>query len=108
MNTALYLQSLQYKETEIASKLTGISTRTLSHIKVEPDKEILVSQKLQSDRIELDDFDKCVVRRTVNEIYGIKRIQFLLDSIKIQLLADINFQRRNIILMRLLRELVFS
>ena len=55
-----------------------------------------MSQKLQSDSIELDDFDKCVVRRTVNEMYGIKRIQFLLGSIKIQLLVDIKYHSHEV------------
>ena len=67
---------------ERASKLTCVSTRTLSRIKAEPEKEVLVSKKPRSYKTELDDFDKCVVRRTVNERYGSKTIRPTLDRIQ--------------------------
>ena len=106
MNGTLSAPLSQYRER--ASKLTGISTRTLSRINAEPEKEILASRKPRSDRIELDDFDKCVVRRTVNEMYGIKKIRPTLDRILIQLRERIDFRGGKTILERLLRDLGFS
>ena len=53
------------RERERESKLTCVSTRTLSRIKAEPEKEILVPKKPRIYMTEPDDFDKCVVRRTV-------------------------------------------
>ena len=106
MNGALYAPLSQYRER--ASKMTGISARTLSRNNSEPEKEILASRKPRSDRIELDDFDKCVVRRTVNEMYDIKKIRPTLDKILIQLRERIDFRGGNTILMRMLRELGFS
>ena len=106
MNGALSAPLSQYRER--ASKLTGISTRTLSRINAEPEKEILASRKPRSDRIELDDFDKCVVRRTVNEMYGIKKIRPTLDRILIQLRERIDFRGGKTILERSLRDLGFS
>ena len=82
-NGVLSIPLSQYRER--ASMLTGVSTRTLSRIKAEAEKEILTSRKPRSDTIELDNFDKCVVRRTVNEMYGLKKITPTLDRILIEL-----------------------
>ena len=65
---------------ERESKLIGVSSGTLSRIEAEPEKEILASKKSRSYKPELDDFDKCFVRRTVNEMYGGKNIRPTLDS----------------------------
>ena len=66
---------LYQTERERASKLTCVSTKMLFRIKAEPGKKILASKKPRSYETELDDFDKCVVRRTVNEMYGNKKIR---------------------------------
>ena len=52
-----------------------VNQNVIPHQTAEPQKEILASKKRQSFKTELDDFDKCVVRRTVNEIYGRKKIR---------------------------------
>ena len=105
-NEALSVPLPQFRER--ASKLTGISTRTLSRIKSEPGKEILKSRKPRSDRIELDDFDKCVLRRTVNEMYGVKKIRPTLDKILVEVREKIEFRGGKTVLARLLQELGFS
>ena len=88
-NDVLSLPLSQYRER--ANMLNGVSTRILSRIKAEPEKEILASRKPRSDKIELDNFDKCVVRRTVNEMYGLKKIRSTLDRILIELSERIDF-----------------
>ena len=50
----------QYREN--ATKLPGISTRTVSCIEAEPEKDILPSRKPHIDIIKLGDFDKCLLR----------------------------------------------
>ena len=64
--------------------------------------EILAS-KPRSDKIELDNFDKCVVRRTVNEMYGLKNIRPTLDRILIELRERIDFRGGKTVTMKLLR-----
>ena len=82
MNRALFVPKREReKERERASKLTCVSARTLSRIKAEPEKEVFASKKLRSYNTELGDFDKCVVRRTVSEMYGSKKIRPTLDRI---------------------------
>ena len=105
-NGVLSIPLSQYRER--ASMLTGVSTRTLSRIKAEPEKEILASRKPRSDKIELDNFDKCVIRRTVNEMYGLKKIRPTLDRILIELRERIDFRGGKTVLINLLRELGFS
>ena len=105
-NGVLSIPLSQYRER--ASMLTGVSTRTLSRIKAEPEKEILASRKPRSDKIELDNFDKCVIRRTVNEMYGLKKIRPTLDRILIELRERIDFRGGKTVLIYLLRELGFS
>ena len=69
------------REREGEKKVTCVSTRTLSRIKPEPEKEIPASKKPRSYKTELDDFEKCVVRRRVNEMYGSKTIRPTFDRI---------------------------
>ena len=57
-----------------------VNQNVILHQRAEPQKEILASKKPQSFKTELDDFDKCVVRRTVNEMYGRKKIRQFMHS----------------------------
>ena len=105
-NGVLSIPLSQYRER--ASMLTGVSIRTLSRIKAKPMKEILASRKPRSDKIELDIFHKCVVRRAVNQMFGLKKIRPTLDRILIELREKIDFRGAKTVLMNLLRELGFS
>ena len=59
MKDALFAPLSNYREG--ASKLTGISNKTLSRIKAESEKAILASRKPRSHRMKLGDFDKCEI-----------------------------------------------
>ena len=57
-----------------------VNQNVFLHQTAESQKEILASKKRLSFKTELDDFDKCVGRRTVNEIYGRKKIRQFMHS----------------------------
>ena len=57
-----------------------VNQNVIPHQRAEPQKEILASKKPRSFKTELDDFDKCVVRRTVIEMYGRKNIRQFMHS----------------------------
>ena len=59
MNDALFAPLSNYREG--ASKLTGISNKTLSRIKAEPEKLVLAPRKPRIDRKKPSDFDKCEI-----------------------------------------------
>ena len=57
MNNALFAPLSNYREG--ASKLTGISNKTLSRIKADSENAVLAPRKPWRDRMELSDFDTC-------------------------------------------------
>ena len=59
MNDALFVPLSNYRER--ASKLTGISNKTLSRIKAESEKVVLAPRKPRSDRMKPWEFDKCEI-----------------------------------------------
>ena len=59
-----------------ASKLSGISNKTVSRIKAELEKVVLAPRKPRSDRMKPSDFDKCEIcinckftRKEDNKLY---------------------------------------
>ena len=94
INGALVVPLSQYTESERESESERdrqtdterqqadrhVNQNVIPHQRAEPQKEILASKKTRSFKTELDDFDKCVVRRTVNEIYGRKKIRQFMHS----------------------------
>ena len=80
MDDALFAPLSNYRER--ASKLTGISIKTLSHIKAELEKVVLAPWKPWSGIMELSDFDKCercinckiTDNKQYNKLYIIKKI----------------------------------
>ena len=84
INGALVVPLSQYRETDRQrdSKLSDrhVNQNVIPHQRAEPQIEILASKKPQSFKTELDDFDKCAVRRTVNEMYGRKKIRQFMHS----------------------------
>ena len=68
------------RQTERQQADRHVNQNLIQHQRAEPQKDILASKKLRSFKTELDDFDKCVVRRTVNEMYGRKKIRQFIHS----------------------------
>ena len=59
MNDALFAPLSNHRER--ARKLTGISNKMLSRIKVETEKVVLAPRKPRSDGMKPSDFDKCEI-----------------------------------------------
>ena len=60
VNDVLFAPSSNYRE--VASKLTGISNKTISCIKAaDSENAVLAPRKPRRDRMELSDFDKCEI-----------------------------------------------
>ena len=60
VNDVLFAPSSNYRE--VASKLAGISNKTISHIKAADSENAVLAPRMPwRDRMELSDFDKCEI-----------------------------------------------
>ena len=94
---------------ERASEMTGVSVRTLYRIKKKACCPVNKKpRKKRKGKHDLDDFDKCVVRRTVANIYGIRKIFLSVENIRKELRDSINFTGSKTTLRRILKEMGFK
>ena len=84
MNDVLFAPLSNYRDG--ASKVTGISNKTISLIKAGLENAVLAPRKPWRDRMELSDFDKCEIfinckfthNKQDNKLYIIKNISLIL------------------------------
>ena len=82
MNDVLFAPLSNYRDG--ASKVTGISNKTISRIKASSENAVLTPRKPWRDRMELSDFDKCEIfinckithNKHDNKLYIIKKYIF--------------------------------
>jgi len=85
--------------------LTGVSITTVSSIQRSTSRRL---RKKRSDSMIFDDFDRCVVRRTVNEMMATHQILPTIGSLSKILQEKIGFKGSRETLRRLLHELGFK
>ena len=85
--------------------LTGVSSATIHRRENPKDKP---ERKVRIDKYELDDFDKCVVRRTVNDMLTKERVLPTIKRVRERLVDNIQYRGGEKHLRSTLHELGFS
>ena len=94
---------------ERASELTGVSVRTLYRIQKEERRPVYKRpRKKRVGKHDLDDFDKCVVQRTVANMYGIRKIFPTVEKIRQELKESLTFTGSKSRLRRILKHMGFK
>ena len=106
-NGELFLPVSQYLAR--ASMLTGVSKRTLTRLRAASILEERAKRKERADKIVVDDFDRCVIRRTIHNMLILKTTVPSVNSILKQIKSpdSIRFKGGREILRRILKEMGF-
>ena len=106
-NGELFLPLSQYLAR--ASMLTGVSKRTLTRFRAASILEERAKRKERADKIVVDDFDRCVIRRTKHNMLILKTTMPSVNSILKQIKSpdSIRFKGGMEILRRILKEMGF-
>ncbi|MCU7801183.1 MAG: transposase [gamma proteobacterium symbiont of Lucinoma myriamae] len=93
---------------ERASQMTKLSKSTLQKSEASSSSVTIEKvRKIHKNKIQMDDFDKCVLRRTINEMLGHKKIFPTISLIQKELVEKINFTGSKKVLRRLVTETGF-
>ena len=93
---------------ERASAMTGVPRRTLSRLKSFGIETKQADRKQRSDKFFIDDFDICVIRRTIINMYLNKRVLPTINAIHSEIINKIDFKGGKTILRKLLKEMGFN
>ncbi|KAJ8315588.1 hypothetical protein KUTeg_007738 [Tegillarca granosa] len=93
---------------ERASAMTGVPRRTLSRLKSFGIETKQADKKQRSDKFFIDDFDICVIRRTIINMYLNKRVLPTINAIYSEIINKIDFKGGKTILTKLLKEMGFN